>query len=430
MCGERPGSPDRIMKTVAVIASCDTKYKEVSYIRQCLEQAGNRALVVDMSIGPGNPSGADVSREEVLRDIGLEWDAVRDFSKGRLMELMTQAVRAAILRLYGEGRMDGLLSAGGVQNTTVATASMRALPIGFPKVMATTVASGRKPFEDVVGDKDIVVIPSVSDFTGLNSMTRTILANACACVSGMVQYAGGILKREKRPVVGITLMGITNTGACAAVEELDRLGIEAIGFHSTGVGGRVMEQLALDGVLDGILDLTTHEITSEYFGGGFSYGAFDRLAEPARRGIPMVVSTGGLDFVDFVKTEFPPRMDQRVYNMHNATLAHIKILPDEAEQVGRIFAQRLNLAVEGVTLLIPTDGMRKNTRPGENLYCKETDDALIRAITEHVNENVRVSFIEGNLNDAQWGRKAARVMADELARRGKPGARPAAGEEN
>ena len=405
-------------KTIAVIASCDTKYKEVAYMRECLARSGVDALVVDMAIGPSASDCADVSREDVAASVGLDWNEIRDKTKGELMELMTPAVKATVLRLFKENAIHGVLSVGGVQNTTVATTAMRALPIGFPTVVATTVASGPRTFGGVCGDKDIVVIPSISDFTGINLMTERIIANACACVAGMAIHSGQPIRKGARPVVGLTLMGITNNGAVAAVEELDRLGIEAIGFHSTGVGGRIMESLAEDGILDGILDLTTHEITTEFFAGGYSYGALDRIVKPAKQGVPLVVAPGGLDFVDFAKPEFPPRMDERVYNMHNAQLAHIKILPDEAEKIGAIFASRLNLAERGVRLLIPTEGMRKNTRPGGNMYMKETDDVLIGTILADIGPNVSVETIPGNIDDEEWGKQAARAMAAELERRG------------
>lgn len=406
-------------KTIAVIASCDTKYEEAALMRRFLEDAGVKALVLDMSIGAGESRGADIRREDVVAGLGVRWDDVKNGTKGELMELMTEAVKAAVAKLFAERKIDGILAAGGLQNTTVATAAMRILPIGFPKVMATTIACGKREFGPVVGEKDIVLIPSVADFTGINSITSLILRNACACCVGMLKYAGRPLARSEKTVVGVSLMGVTNTGACAAIRELERCGLEAIGFHATGVGGSVMERLAEDGLIDGILDLTTHEIVSEFFGGGFSFGAEQRLAKPARLGIPMVVSTGGLDFIDFAKTEFPPDMDKRVYNMHNATYAHIKILPEEADQVGRLVAQRLNLAAQGVTLLIPTNGMRKDTRPGEKLFRRDVDDALIRAITQSTGPNVRILRLEGNLNDADWGVRAAREMVKELKRRGK-----------
>ena len=406
------------MKTVAIISSCDTKYHEAAFMAQCLRDNGVAPLIVDMSIGLGHPQGADITREAVFAEAGMDWQELRGLTKGELIGKMTEAMCLMLPSLYRQGRIDGVMAAGGVQNTTIAMTAMQSLPIGFPKLIASTLACGQKPFEAVVGTRDIVVLPSISDFTGLNMMTKTILSNACACVAGMVKHGGTLLQKPKRPVVGVSLMGITNDGCCAAIEELERLGIEAIGFHATGVGGRVMERLALEGLLDGILDMTTHEITSEYFGGGFSYGAKNRLIAPLEQGIPMVVSVGGLDFVDFAKENFPPRMDERVYNMHNEQLAHIKILPDEAREVGAIFAARLNRAKRRVKLVLPTEGMRKNTRPGENLYSKETDEALLDAIRAEVGEQVEVIPMCGNLNDVSWGKRIARIMAQELRDRG------------
>lgn len=382
-------------------------------------QYGQNGIIVDMSIGLGDSKGADIPRETVLSNIGIDWNDVRTKTKGELVKIMTEAMKATVLKLYQDGKISGVISAGGVQNTTVATSAMQLLPIGFPKLMVTTVACGQKEFGDVVGLRDIVVMPSISDFTGLNMMTRTILSNACACMAGMVQHAGSILvKRSEKPVVGVSLMGITNEGCCAAINELTRRGAEAIGFHTTGVGGAIMEHLALNGTIDAILDMTTHEITSEYFGGGFSYGAKNRLVATLEKQIPMVVSVGGLDFVDFRKDEFPQPLDKRIYNMHNAQLAHIKIFPDEAVAVGKIFSERLNRSPIPVTLVLPSEGMRKDTRKGGNLYCKETDDALLGTILKNIGPNVRVQVLEGNLNDVEWGRKIAGIMADELIRKG------------
>lgn len=406
------------MKTIAIISSCDTKHQEAAFMKEQLINDGVNALIVDMSIGLGEPQNADITREEVFSNVGLEWNAIKSKTKGQLMELMMDAMSAMILKLYKDNRIDGVISAGGVQNTTIAMTSMQALPIGFPKVIATTLACGQKPFSLVVGASDITVMPSISDFTGLNMMTRTILSNACACVAGMARFSGNELSKPQRPVVGVSLMGITNEGCCAAIRELDALGIECVGFHATGVGGTIMEKLALDGLLDGILDMTTHEITSEYFGGGFSYGAKDRLVKTVQSDIPMVVSVGGLDFVDFDKEHFPPRMDERVYNMHNASLAHIKILPDEAVEVGSIFAERLNRTKQPLKLVFPTEGMRKNTRKGGNLYSKQTDDALLGTIRQQCADQVEIVELEGNLNDPDWGCRIAHIMADELKKRG------------
>ena len=181
-----------------------------------------------------------------------------------------------------------------------------------------------------------------------------------------------------------------------------------------------MEQMAADGLIDGILDLTTHEITQEYFKGGFSYGedAKYRLVRGVKKRVPLVVSVGGLDFIDFQVGEFPPRMDERVYMMHNANTAHIKLLPDEAEITTARFAARIEKIDYPVKLLIPTDGMRHNTRKGEVLYYKEVDDVIICQLKKIRNPNVEIIAIPGNLDTKDWGIKAAHYMVDELKERG------------
>ncbi len=408
------------MKTIAIIGSCDTKSREISFMREQIEAEGIKALVIDVATGLKESIGFDVSREEVAAAYGVNWMDMESKTKGEKIAFMMKAAASYIEQIYYEGKIDGILSVGGLQNTVMATNAMRRLPIGFPKVMATTVASGRRTFDSVAGDKDIVMIPSICDFTGLNLVTKQIMANACACCVGMVKHAGQILKKGKKPVVGITLMGITNTGACAAVDELERLGIEVVGFHSTGVGGMIMEQMACDGLIDGILDLTTHEITQEYFGRGFSYGegAKDRLRKSVEHKIPLVISVGGLDFIDFAVNEFPPRMDERVYMMHNGSVAHIKLLPDEAEITTKRFVERLELIDYPVKLLIPTDGMRCNTREGEELYYKEVDEIILRQLYEIKNKNVEIITVSGNLDTVEWGIQAAHYMVKELQERG------------
>lgn len=408
------------MKTIAIIGSCDTKYREVAFMRERILAQGIDALVIDVATGPDPSFGFDISREEVTEAAGVSWTELEPKTKGEKIAFMMEAAAGFVEKLYEEGKIQGIISAGGLQNTVMATNAMKRLPIGFPKVMATTVASGRKTFESVVGEKDIVVIPSICDFTGLNIVTRQILDNACACCAGMVKQAGQVLKKGNRPVVGITLMGITNTGACAAVDELEKNGIEVIGFHATGTGGAIMEQMAEDGLIDGILDLTTHEITQEYFKGGFSYGegAKYRLVKGVHKKVPLVISVGGLDFIDFAVNEFPPRMDERVYMFHNATTAHIKLLPDEAEITTARFVERLEKIDYPVKLLLPTDGMRHNTRKGEELYYKEVDDIIFEKIKEIKNNNVDIITVPGNLDTKEWGIRAAHFMMDELRERG------------
>lgn len=404
------------MKTIAIIESCDTKFKETAYMREFIEKQGMKVIVLDVSTGQSPSYEYDISREEIVENAGAKWKDLALKTKAEKISFMTEAVAVYVELLYKEGKINGILSVGGLQNTVMATNAMKRLPIGFPKVMATTVASGNKTFDSVVGDKDIVTIPSICDFTGLNIVTEQIMANACSCCVGMVRLAGKILKKGKKKIVGITLMGITNTGACAAINELEKHGIEVIGFHSTGVGGAIMEQMAYDGLIDGILDLTTHEITQEYFKGGFSYGEQSkyRLVKSVQKKIPLVVSVGGVDFIDFNVGEFPSRMEERVYMMHNARTAHIKLLPDEAEETTKHFTERIEKIDYPVKLLIPTDGMRHNTRKGEELYEPKVDEVILSKIREIKNPNIEIITIQGNLDTEEWGIAAANYMIQEL----------------
>lgn len=404
------------MKTIAIIGSCDTKAREVAYMRGLLKSWSLEVIVIDVATGSGLSTEYDISRDTLVKNRGVSWEMLKNKSKGEKIAFMTEAVSDFVKKLYDQGKIQGILSVGGLQNTVMATAAMRTLPIGFPKVMATTVASGRKTFESVVGDKDIVVIPSICDFTGLNMVTKTIMENACACCAGMVNKAGVTLSKGKKPIVGVTLMGVTNNGACAAIDELEKHGIEALGFHATGTGGGIMEQMAADGLLDGILDFTTHEITQEYFKGGFSYGedAKYRLVKGVQHKVPLVICPGGLDFIDFNTNEFPPHMDKRVYMYHNATTAHIKILPDEAKITVERICERINKIDYPVKLLLPTDGMRHNTRKGEELYCKEVDDILINGLKNIQNPNVKIIIIPGNMDTKEWGIQAAHYMLETV----------------
>ncbi len=409
------------MKTIAIIGSCDTKYKEIAYMRELIEGRGLRALVINIATGPSDSQGYDISREEVALFGGSSWEEISSRTKGEKIAYMAEATAGCLLQLYTEHKIDGAISVGGLQNTVIATTAMQRLPIGFPKVISSTVASGKRTFESLLGGSDIVMIPSICDFTGLNLVTRQIIANACACCIGMTENSGGVIKKGEKPVVAVSLMGITNTGACAAIEELERRGVEAIGFHTTGVGGATMEQMAVDGLVDGILDLTIHEITSGYFGGGFSYGvkAGERLLTASSHKVPMVICPGGLDFVDFSVGEFPSRMEERVYMMHNATTAHIKILPDEAEEVAEAVVQRLKTIDYKVRLLLPTEGMRHNTRQGEELYYREVDDILINRLKKNGNDHIEVITVPGNLDTREWGVIAAGYMIQALKERQK-----------
>lgn len=404
------------MKTIAVIESCDTKYKEAKFIKDFIEQNNLKAMVLDTSTGDSKSYNYDVSRNEIAENFGVSWNDMKSKNKGEKIDFMKNAVTQFVFELYKKNKIDGIISVGGLQNTIIASSAMQKLPIGFPKVISTTVASGTRKFELVVGDKDIAVIPAICDFTGMNIITRRVISNACACCIGMVNLAGDIIKKEEKPVVAITLMGVTNKGAEAAIKELEEYGIEVIGFHATGVGGATMESMVSNGLIDGILDLTLHEITSGYFGGGFSYGekSNTRLVNSIKEKVPLVISLGGVDFVDYSINELPNDIDLRKYMAHNATTYHIKILEKEAKDLGKIIAERLKELTYPVRLLIPTKGMRHNTLEGEELYDPKVDNLLIGTIVDNLPDEVEIILIPHNLDTTEFGKKAANYMIKEM----------------
>jgi uncharacterized protein (UPF0261 family) len=413
------------MKTIAIIESCDTKYAEAGYMKALIEKAGMKGLVLNTSTGPvavADPEDpdqvVDVSREKIVETYGTPWKKLESQTKGEKIEYMRAAVTDYLKKLYDSGEVNGVVSVGGLQNTVMATSAMQALPVGFPKVMATTVASGTKQFQLVVGEKDIVVVPTICDCTGINIITREVIANAVSCCIGMVEHAGHVISKGSKPVIGITLMGVTNHGAMGAIQELVKNGYEVLGFHATGVGGAVMEQMVQDGLIDGVLDLTLHELTNEYFNGGFSYGAGARvrLRKTTKAKIPLVISLGGICFVDYAKKEANavPDLGKRKTYDHNADTVHIKITPDEARKLGNIVNERLNTTTHPLKLIIPTNGMRHNTLRGEELYDPEVEKALIETLEANKNPLITIIEIPGNLDTEEWGQKAAKVMLDTI----------------
>ncbi|HEY0186686.1 MAG TPA: Tm-1-like ATP-binding domain-containing protein [Cellulomonas sp.] len=396
------------MRSAAILGSWDTKRDEMRYMRTRLADAGVLGRLIDVSTVSTDQLGEvdGYGARDILRGREERWAGLAGAGRGAKIDFMAEAVRDFVLGLYLSGEIEGVISAGGLQNMTLATAAMKALPVGFPKVMATTVATGRRPFVSVVGESDIVVIPALADLAGLNFVTRSTLDKACECLAGMMTGRSQ-LQRPAGQVVGLTLMGVTSESATGAIEEFVRLGLEPVGFHATGTGGIVLEEFVAAGLIDGVLELNLHEVVSEHFGGGYSYGALGRLRASVERGVPLVVTPGGLDFVDYWVEDFAPGLADRRYVLHNGTLAHIKLTLDEATEVGALVGSRLAAATRPVPLLVPTLGLRAEGRPGEAMSDPEVDQALVAALVGSAAGAVQVEEVPLHLNTREFGRLAA-----------------------
>lgn len=399
------------MRTVAILGSWDTKAAEMSFLAERITAANIKPLLVDFSTLPTD-SPCDYTAVDILQGHRSEWAAMSGEGRGKKIDFMARAVSDFVQRLHDKGSFDGIVSAGGLQNTTVAVAAMKKLPRAFPKVMATTVASGHREFANVTGNQDIVIIPALADFTGINLVSRSTLATAADCVIGLVNGQGSDAGPRVRPVIGVSMMGVTNNGATAALRELENLGFEAVGFHATGAGGRVMEEFVETGLLDGVLDFTLHEITSEFFGGGFSSGADRRLETSIRRGLPLLVCPGGLDFVDYYVQDFEPGLAGRKHILHSGSLAHIKLNEQEAKGVGELVGSRLAKAKKQILVLLPEKGLRADAGEGGALHDLAVDKSLIESIVRAADGRIDLEHVPLSLDSAEFGTLAAQRFAE------------------
>jgi uncharacterized protein (UPF0261 family) len=299
---------------------------------------------------------------------------------------------------------------GGLQNTIIGARAMQRLPIGVPKLLVSTVASGQRTFDPMVGTRDVTIMSSVADLAGLNRVSKTVLANATAAMAGMVHHAGKELPRPSGITVGTTLMGATNDGVDRAARFLELAGLEVVAFHSTGAGGRALEELIDQGVITAVLDLTLHEIVYEHFGCGFGFGAGPRLTAGARCGLPMVICPGGIDFICQWNHELFSDIDSRQMIWHNAQLAHVKLRPNEILAVCGLITTRLNQATGPVTVLLPRAGLRSFTKPGEPLHDPKLDQLVFNYFESNLKKSIPVKYVEASIMDQSFSRQAA----DEL----------------
>jgi uncharacterized protein (UPF0261 family) len=400
---------------VVLIGALDTKGRELGFVRDELHRAGLSTLVVDVgSLGPPTLE-FDVSREEVFRRAGSSAERARSRAdRGEAVAEAARGVADLVVELDGAGEVEGILAIGGSAGTVIGTAAMRALPFGRPKVMVSTLASGQvRPF---VGGSDIFMLHSVADIAGLNRLTRVILANGAHALAGMVQWARRPEPRPdgERPVVAATMFGVTTACVDHARATLEARGFEVIVFHATGVGGQAMETLIRDGLIDGVLDLTTTELADELVGGILSAGP-ERLEAAVRAGVPLVVSLGALDMVNFgPRRTVPERFEGRLFHVHNEAVTLMRTTPEENAALGSRIADVLSRASRAVVLLIPLRGVSALDGPGRAFHDPAADDALFGALRRGLEGHPHVRLIERDehLNDPAFAGAAAGFLEE------------------
>jgi uncharacterized protein (UPF0261 family) len=411
-------------KKVAILGTLDTKGEEFAYLREQIELAGVSTLVIDAGV-LGQPTfPPDIGREEVslaggrqLRDLLAEQD------RGRSVTTMAAGAAVVVRRLYDEGTIHGLISLGGSAGTTIGTAAMRSLPVGFPKVMVSTLASGDT--RRYVGTKDITMVHSVVDIAGLNVLSRRILGNAAAALAGMVQREE-IRTVEVRPLIAATMFGVTTPCVTQARRVLEEHGFEVVVFHATGAGGQAMESLIADGYIAGVLDITTTELADELAGGVMSAGPH-RLEAAGLKGIPQVVCPGAIDMVNFGPIDsVPTKYRSRRLHIHNPNVTLMRTTPEECAELGRITAQKLNRAQGPVVFFMPLRGVSAIDVEGSAFHWPEADRSYLGALKANLNAPIRFVELDAHINDESFAREVARSLMELMMKRTRAGDSPAA----
>jgi uncharacterized protein (UPF0261 family) len=402
-------------KTIGLIASLDTKSAEILFAKELIEKRGMKTFVIDISAKNPRKDLAELASPEILKACGIQWEDFDTKDRAARIELLSESLAAVIPDYYRKGCFDGILSIGGGQNARMAAGAMRNLPYGVPKLIVSPLISGKRELEQYVFDKDVLVMHSVADFSGLNSMTRMIIVNVVNAAAGMTESFTPFRKTPDKKVVGISLMGITSRGAVSAMEVLEAKGLETMGFHANGTGGRCFENLILSGVIDAALDMNLHELTCEQFG-GYCTGANNRLVTAGEKGIPLVFVPGGVDVIDYYVAEhIPPRFDERQKIYHNAHVCHTKIFPEEAERLGKVVAERLNASKGPGAVVLPQKGFCEAGAPGGKLHNPETDGIFTDSLTRNLDSRIAVKTVDANINDPVCARICADTLVDLLA---------------
>jgi uncharacterized protein (UPF0261 family) len=402
-------------RTVVLVGTLDTKGAEYHYLRERLALGGVRTILVDAGTLEPPSVEPDISRREVAAEAGVDIDALtaaRD--RGQAVAAMSDAAAILVRRLHAEGRCDGVLAAGGSGNTAIATKAMRALPVGVPKLMVSTMAAGNT--RDYIGASDIALMASVTDVAGINSISARILANAAAAMAGMVN-APPVELGPQRPLIAATMFGVTTPSVTEAREELERRGYEVLTFHATGAGGRAMEALVESGLVTGVLDITTTELCDELVGGVLSAGP-ERLEMAGRLGVPQVVSVGALDMVNFgARDTVPAQFETRNLYVHNPSVTLMRTTPEESAELGRQIAGKLSAAKGPVALYLPLRGISAIAGEGGPFHDPAADAALFGALRENVAPNVELHELDLNINDPEFARTMATRLDDFMRAR-------------
>ncbi len=394
-------------KTVALLGSLDTKGLEYAFVRDFIRSQGLDTLLIDVGVLEPPKIEADIPREEIAKAAGTDLKTlVSQKDRGKAVAVMGDGAAKLLVSLYEQNKFDGVIALGGTGGTSVACAAMRELPLGVPKVMVSTVAGG--DVSAYVGVKDIVMVPSIVDVSGINKISRQVFTQAAAAICGMV--TAQVPQAQDKPLIAASMFGNTTQAVERAKSILEENAYEVLVFHCTGNGGKTMESLVEAGMIEGVLDITTTEWADELVGGVFAAGP-DRLSAAAQNAVPAIVVPGCLDMVNFWQPEtVPDKFRDRLFYQHNPNVTLMRTNVQENTRLGEIIAQKLNASTAPVTVLIPLKGLSVIDSPGGAFWNPEADQALRASLKKNLRDDIPVIEMDCNINDPEFATRCAETL--------------------
>ncbi|OTN88137.1 hypothetical protein A5819_000589 [Enterococcus sp. 7E2_DIV0204] len=392
-------------RTVAIAGTFDSKSEEFLFIKEQIEKTGLNTFLIHTGIF--SPAfEPDITNQQIAQAAGTDLTEIaanRDRAQGT--KAIAQGLEVLLPQLYSEGKFDGIISAGGSGGTSMVAPSMRALPIGVPKLIISTVAAG--DVSGYVGSSDIFMYPSIVDVAGLNSISKKIFTNAANAISGMVINLSTEQVSEKK-VITASMFGVTTPSVEVGRRLLEEQGYEVLVFHATGAGGKSMEKLITDGHIAGVLDLTTTEWCDELFGGNMP-GGEHRLEAAAITGIPQVISLGALDMVNFGAVDtIPEKYQDQLFYQHNPMVTLMRTTAEENKKLGEKIAEKLNQVTSKSILMLPLKGLSSLDSKGHEFYAPTIDQVLFDTLTANINNPlVEIISLNYTINDPQFATAAA-----------------------
>lgn len=403
-------------KTVVIIGTLDTKGQEIAYLRDRLQSLDLETIVVDSGI-LGEPLGIELDPQRdfahaktALYGGSTIEDLQNSGSRGKAVEGMRIALKRLTRELYSQGKLDAITSLGGAEGAVMGAAAMMQLPVGVPKVLVSPIASGLHYFDPLVGTSDIMVVHSIVDILGLNPIATTIFDNVAAALKGMVENGHELPapKADDR-FVAVTMLGNTTKAVMALKDRLAKEGYEAVIFHSNGVGGPAMEEMAEAGQFVGVIDFTTNEIYDPLTG-GIHNGGPDRLKRVGLAGYPQVAVPGCIDFSVFHAGHIPSYLEGRPVYDHNPEYTLVRATHEEMITLGHLFAERLNLAKAPVVIAVPTQGLSIPNVPDGPFWNPEADAAFLETLREDIRGDISIHTYKRHVNDPEFGVEVAELF--------------------